>query len=53
MWYILMQTETSIECIYLTSSKHKCKKEYEKLEKEVKEEEFILYYMGYCKTGGK
>lgn len=56
MWYIVMQSSASITCIYLTSSKSKCKKEYERLESEVEakeDERYTFYYMGYCKTGCK
>lgn len=58
MWYIVEQNSSSISCIYLTSSKSKCEKEYERLEKEanneaINEERYTFYYMGFCKTGGK
>lgn len=57
MWYIITQNSSDIRCIYLTSSKSKCKKEYQRLESEVEsqegEERYTFYYMGYCKTGGK
>lgn len=56
MWYIVVQNPTHITCIYLTSSKKKCKKKYDELEKEAEqdgEDRSTFYYMGYCKTGGK
>lgn len=57
MWYIIIQTANDIRLILLTSSKSKCKKEYERLSKEAEEEDkkrdddyrTCFYYMGYYK----
>lgn len=55
MWYIVMQTESSIHVILLTSSMNKCKKEFQRLESEVEEQEgeerYTFYYYGFCPKG--
>lgn len=53
MWYIIMQTESDISVIFLTSSLNKCKKEYQRLESEIQEGEEgqTFYYYGFCPRG--